>query len=76
LGVAIIYFVSGAIGASIGPTLVALATDRLYGATTALDKSLVIVLLPTLAISMLAFIAGIRSQRRRGPAPRCGSAVA
>ncbi|HWG67800.1 MAG TPA: MFS transporter [Steroidobacteraceae bacterium] len=76
LGLAIVYFVSGAIGASIGPTLVALATDRLYGAATALDQSLVIVLLPTLAISMLAFIAGIRSQRRRGPAPRRGGAVA
>jgi MFS family permease len=67
LGIAIVYFASGAIGASVGPTLVALATDRLYGAETALDKSLVTVLLPALVISILAFLAGIRSQRRRRP---------
>ena len=65
LGIAIVYFASGAIGASVGPTLVALATDRLYGAETALDKSLVTVLLPALVISILAFLAGVRSQRRQ-----------
>jgi hypothetical protein len=58
---------SGAIGASVGPTLVALATDRFYGAETALDKSLVTVLLPALVISILAFLAGVRSQRRQRP---------
>jgi hypothetical protein len=69
LGIAIVYFTSGAVGASAGPTLVALATDRLYGAESALDKSLVTVLLPTLSLSILAFLAGVRSHRRAPTAP-------
>lgn len=63
LGIAVIYFVSGAVGSSVGPTLVALATDKLYGAEAAVDKSLVTVLLPALVISIVAFLAGIRSLR-------------
>lgn len=65
LATSLIYFLSGFLGLGAAPTLVAVATDRLYGNAAAVGESLTTVILPALVLAIVAFGAGIRSIRAR-----------
>lgn len=65
LATSLIYFLSGFLGLGVAPTLVAVATDRLYGDPAAVGKSLTTVILPALLLAIAAFVVGIRMLRTR-----------
>src|SRR5579872_4866970 len=68
-GSSITYFLSGFVGSGFGPTLVAVATDRLYRNDAAVGQSLVTVTLPAVLIAAAAFLVGARFLRRDSSRP-------
>lgn len=64
LGTATIAFCNTLIGLGLGPTLVALATDRLYRAPGAVGLSLSTVVAPAIALCFLCFLVAARAMRR------------
>ncbi len=66
LGTATIAFCNTLLGLGLGPTLVALATDRLYGTPASVGLSLTTVVAPAIALCCLLFFVAARATRQTG----------
>jgi MFS family permease len=64
LGTATIAFCNTIVGLGLGPTLVALATDHLYGTASSVGLALSTVVAPAIAICCLLFYVAARAVRR------------
>ncbi len=64
LGTATIAFCNTIVGLGLGPTLVALATDHIYGAPSSVGLALSTVVAPAIAICCLLFYVAARAVRR------------
>jgi MFS family permease len=64
LGTATIAFCNTLLGLGLGPTLVALATDRLYGTPGSVGLSLTTVVAPAIALCCLLFLVAARAIRQ------------
>jgi MFS family permease len=71
-GTATIAFFNTIIGLGLGPTLVALATDRLYGTPSAVGLALTTVSAPAILVACLLFYAAAVAARREEIAIGCG----
>ena len=69
-GVSLVYFFGGFLGLGLAPTLVALATDRLYHSEQALGPALVTVIIPAVVAGIALFLFAARTADRRAEARR------
>ena len=71
LAMAISFFLNVAIGAGVGPTAVAMASDRLFGAHAGLGPALTLTVALSYGIAALTLVATLSIFRRRNGTPCC-----